>query len=417
MSQFNGDYGSEQRTLNTADNYGNTARNTLTEESLTALRDDFINVQFQYNLPVNEDSADIDGAVTGTGVLSHANAKAIVGTGAGVGSAYVVTRDSIRYFPGHEFYGEMTAFDTVSGDLSNTNLRWGIGDPGGIGDSINYIVKDGVFGIEFRTGGASNFTPSADFNGDKLDGNGLSGKAIQDVLLNLWTFKGGWYGILPLQFGVYAGADVGYINVHTIDKTNTQTVPHLSNATLPMYVEAERTAGSGDNITVSTSSIRGGIVGPEPRGSKADRTQTITVEDKAVSSGALPIPVLTLRNNPTYQGKQNHVRVRYGTVSLAVDGTKPVIWEVFKNGALTGAVYVAKNAATSVIDYDITATAITPIADSIGGTLMGKSGTARINLFEGDVILAVYPGEEITLTARSTGNTVVDLFFRWIEEF
>lgn len=415
--------GSSINPLPSKDQAGNVARNTVTQEAMVALRNDYINVQFQYNVPVNEDSSDINGATTGTGAITHNVSKAVVGSGAGIGSAYVVSKDSIRYFPGHEFYGEMTGHtvDLSASGIANTVSRWGIGDPGAgysgaVGDAMCFGQKDGVFGLFFRSGGIEQFIPQANWNGDKLDGTGNSGFDLAADNLNLWTFRGGWYGILPLQWGIFA-TGFGYITCHTIDQTNQQSGTHLENPTLPMFIESIRDSGSGDDIKVESASWRGGIAGPKPSGTKADRTQQFSVEQKSISAGAAPTPVLSIRNKTTFQGKQNHVRVRYGTVTLAVDGTKPVVWEVFKDGVLTGAVFADKNPVTSVTEWDDQATAITPVDTNIGGTVMSKTSTTRINLFEGDVVLAAYPGETITLCARSTGNTVVDLFFREIEEF
>ena len=384
---------------------GNRARATLTQENLTATRNDAINVQFQYNVPVNVDAGDVVGAATGTGTLSHSNGMAVVDSGAAVGSYRLESRDSIRYFPGHEFAAEMTAFASVTG-AAGYSVEWGVGDAQ---DAAAFAYRNGVFGVLFRSAGVDEFIPSSQWNGEPLTG-------ISPLLLNLWTIRGGWYGILPIQFGVYAGKARGYITLHTLDLTNSRTRPHLSNPTLPMFARAVRTSGAG-SVKVSTASWRGGICGDTPKRTKADRTFNVSVVDKTITGGASPKPVVTLRNNSTFQGKVNHVRVRYGTIALSTDGTKDVVWEVFKGGALTGAVFVPKNPTCSVIDYDISATAFTPAGDNIGGTVMGKVAQTRINLFEGDVVLAVYPGETITLTARSSNNSTVGLFFRWIEEF
>lgn len=394
------------------DSHGNQARSSLTQELVTGTRTDFINVQFQYNLPVNFDSSDIDGDATGTGQLLHGDSMAQVVTGVGVGTASVVSKDSIRYFTGHEFAAEMTAF--AENATVGQTARWGVGDLTGAGDAMCFGYKDGVFGLFFRSSGVEQFVPQSEFNVDKLDGAGVSRATLNEGTLNLWTFRGGWYGILPLQYGVFI--DGAYRLVHVIDKTNDQQKPHLSNATLPMFIEVESDGVSGSDLTIKSASWRGGIVGDKPRGTKADRTQTQSIESKVIPAGALT-PVITLRNNQSFQGKVNHVRVRYGTVALSVDGTKPVIWEVHKNATLTGASFVPQNTETSVVDYDVSATSMVVSGDNIGGTIMGKVSTTRINLFEGDVVLAVYPGETITLAAKSANNSEVSLFFRWIEEF
>ncbi len=382
-------------------------RPTLAQEQLVAMRNDDINVQFQYNVPYNQDQADIVGEALNAATITHSNSMAVLQSTSS-GSAFLRSVDSIRYFPGHEFAAEMTA---VASSGATGSATWGVGNNGSTGDCVAFTVQNGVFGILFKSNGVSQFIPQTSFNKDKVDGTGPSGKTIIPSNLNLYTIRGGWYGILPISFGWYAGDDGDYITLHTIDRTNLQQQPHLSNPTLPMFVEVSGTA------TISTASWRGGICGTTPEGTKADRLFNVSVTDKNVVANALT-PVVTLRNNTTFQGKRNHVRARYGTVTLATDGQKAFNWSVFKNAALVGTSYIQKNSATSVSSYDISATSISaPIPDNIGGTMMGKYDNARINLFQGDVTLAVYPGETITLAVQSAGNGVVSAFVRWIEEF
>jgi len=382
------------------------ARTTLVQEQLVASRTDHINVQFQYNVPLNQETSDIRGTSSGGATITHQSSMARLQSVSGA-SAYIQSADSIRYFPGHEFAAEMTAlFSSTSGSAT-----FGVGDFGATGDSIAFTSQIGQFGILFKSNGVSQFIPQSQFNVDKLDGTGTSGKTIDPTKLNLYTFRGGLYGILPLIFGWYAGADVGYVTCHIIDRTNQQTSPHLGNPTLPMFAEVTGEA------SLSTASWRGGICGETPRSTKADRHQNVDVSDKSIVANAIT-PVITLRNNTVFKGKQNHVKARYGTVTLAVDGTKTFTWYIFKGAALVGANFTPKNTETSTVDYDVTATSITPpYPDNIGGSVMGKYDNARINLFQGDVTLAVYPGETITLAVKSTGNGVVSAFVRWIEEF
>lgn len=392
--------------IENTDPSGNIGRNTTTQETLIAWRTDHVNVQFQYNVPVNVDSGDVVGVSSGLGNLSHTNSMAVVSSGNGAGDYALTSRDSIRYFPGHEFAEEMTAFCTGANDAGALAM-WGIGDFGTTtGDAMGFAVVDGQLYAVFKTGGVTTLIPRTNFNRNTIAG-------VDFTKLNLWTLRGGWYGILPLQWGIYYNGK--YITCHILDLSNAQQKPHLSNPTLPIFVQAKRTSGTGE-VKVYTASWRGGICGETPKRTKADRTFNVSIEGKAISAG-VTTPIVTLRNNATFQGKVNHVRVRYGTIALSDDGTKDVVWEVFKGGSLVGGAFVPKNAITSVIDYNITATSFTPLGDNIGGTVLGKTGQTRINLFEGDVVLAVYPGETITLTARSANNATVSVFFRWIEEF
>ena len=138
-----------------------------------------------------------------------------------------------------------------------------------------------------------------------------------------------------------------------------------------------------------------------------------------IGGGSVDYPVISIKNKSTFQGKVNHVRIRYGTVTLASDGTKPIIIKVFRNGTLTGANFQDYDTTDSVAQFDITATAYTAGAgnEPIGGTLLPKVGVARINLFSDDVVIPVYPNETVTLTAASANSTELDLFLRHIEEF
>lgn len=138
------------------------------------------------------------------------------------------------------------------------------------------------------------------------------------------------------------------------------------------------------------------------------------VEQRSVSANVLT-PILTLKNKTTFNSQPNYKKVVYATVSLAVDGTKPVYWQVIKNGTLTGASYVDQDTANSIAQYDVSATVISA-GSLVGGVVLGKTDSTRINLLDGDIVLRISPGETITLAAKSANATVVDLFLRWIEE-
>lgn len=383
---------------------GGSPRVSATQELIMADYHDFINVQFQYNVPVNQETGDVIGVATGLGNVTHSDSMAVVASGNGVGDYALVSKDSIRYYPGHEFGAEMTALSL--GTDANSRTLWGVGDPGTTsGDGLGFTVTNGQLSAWWKRNGTMNYIAQADFNGDKIPGINLT-------KLSLWKVTGGWYGILPLEWSVFHQGE--YKLLHTVDLSNTQDGPHLSNPTLPVFMQAIRTSGTG-NVQIKSASWRGRITGDEPDQSRADRQFVTFVESKSISGG-VTTHVLTLRNNATFQGKANHVRARYGTVALSVDGTKDVIWEVWKNGTVTGGSYTAANAVTSVTDVNTTATGFSGGA-MIGGTVMGKVSQLRIDMMDNDAILPVYPGETITLTARSANSSTVSAFIRWVEEF
>lgn len=164
------------------------------------------------------------------------------------------------------------------------------------------------------------------------------------------------------------------------------------------------------DIVLNCSSIRSGIVGKQPSKTLANRAFVRFVEDKAVPAGTLT-PLVTLRNKNTYQCLPNNVRVHYGTVNMASDGSKAVKWYVYKNAVLIGTVYSDVDTANSVCEIDVTATAMS------GGALLSKVDRERINLVDGDVVIAAYPNETTTLACKSQSVIEVNIFLMSIDEF
>ena len=385
---------------------GKQSSNTVFGETVVGKRLDQINIQFQYNIS----TIDVNTFVSGTGSVSHSQGVASIFTGTGVGAAKLESKASIRYITGHECVVHFTeCFNTP--EVNTTQQH-------GLFDSFNgtlFGYQGTQFGVSVRKGGVDTFIPQSSFNRDRMDGSGASGHILNKQAYNIYSISFGWLGIAPIVFSVYTGAEKGWVVAHIHDTVNVATGPHILDPTLPVAMLISRSSGTGANMQMRTSSWRAGIVGDVPKGSLSDRGWVQFVEQKAVSANTLT-PVITLRNKPTYSGLPNHIRTRYATVSLSVDGTKSTSWQVLKNPSLTGAVYVDKDANNSVCQYDVSATAVTG-GSLVGGVVMGKTDTTRINLFDGDAIIAVLPNETVTLAAKSTGATVVDVFLRWVEEF
>ena len=119
-------------------------------------------------------------------------------------------------------------------------------------------------------------------------------------------------------------------------------------------------------------------------------------------------PLISIRNDSVDKN------FRLGTLSIATDGSKPVIFTIYKNGTLTGASFVAYGG-DSFCSYDISATAITNQGMAVGGLVMNKLDTQRINLFTNDVFIKAGPNDVLTLCAKSTSNTEITLFIRHLE--
>ena len=254
----------------------------------------------------------------------------------------------------------------------------------------------------------------ANFNKDKLDGTGPSGHVLNPQAENLYKITYGWYGILPIKVSIFCGETIGFVLVHVYDRSNETLTPHLPNPTNPISACISRLAGTGTAMQLQTSSWRGGIVGKIGASSLIDRV--FMVKTKKTING-VNIPVISLRNKATFQGRENNVKIRLGTFTPISDGTKSVEFDVYKSGILAGGVWIDQDSQNSVAEYNNTGTTFTPTGDIVGGTGLAKVDRDRINLVKGDVILSVYPSEEVHIVASSASANEVLLYLRRIEEF
>lgn len=380
--------------------YSNKAgMNTIVGETIVGKRTDFVNILFEYNVG----TYDTYRTLTGTGALSHSNSKAVLESGTGIGKAFIRSKDPVRYVTGHEVNVETTA---VFGTPES-----GVDQKIGVGADVEAFAGFGydgtTFGIWLRTiDDGSIHIPRTTWDTDPPN--------LDPTKFNIYKVTYGWYGILPIQFSIFYEGK--WVLVYTYDKVNDSTNPHLSNPTLPISAFVERTAGTGTNVKLQTSSWRGGIVGDINEGVTTDRKFTIKTVKTITGSND---PIYSIRSLATFQGKTNYVRLRLGTFTASADGTKAVQIDVWKDGTLTGGTWEAFDTDNSVAEFNNTATSFTPpIGRVSGGTVLGKVDRDRINLIDGDVIIPLYPGETLHFVATtSSGSSEMVVFVRHIEEF
>ena len=398
------------------------AFNTVFGESVVASRQNNINIPFirsngnnglEYNLKST------DYFQSGTATQSNTNQTAYVESGSGVGLSEIKSKNTNRYITGHI---SDCFFTTVYNDIDvGVDSGVGYGSIRG-GDFIGFGYKGLDYGIWLKLRGVETFIKQVDWNTRTL----LDG----DFILN--TTK---ENIMSISFG-YAVADIlfsiksnsGWTLVHRHRTANIDNKPHLSNPTQPMSEFIRRNSGTGANIKVGTSSWNAGTVGERASGTGADKFPYIKRTDIALVANVEKV-LLSIRNRIEYPvGTPNTVRLRYGTLSITSDGTKPVEFNVYLNG-VNSAVgtwgFYDEQLSVSEINIDsplaltnrTIVTGVTKPNQQIGGTFLNKVDRERINLFSSDVIISANAGDIITITAKSTGSSVIDFQIRWIEEF
>ena len=372
---------------------------TLFGDAVVGSKIDDISIKFQYN----NSPADIIEGLTGTGVTSNADAMAQVSTGAGVATAFLVSKDLIRYRPGHEVSAHMTFI--MDGAGVGVAHFIGIGDDQ---DRIGFGTKDGVTGVWFWEAGNKTFKPQSEFNIDRIDGTGSSKFDIDITKMNILNVSYGWLGIAPMIIQIYAGFEKGWVVCHVFDFTNLQAEPHLKHPSLPICIDVERTSGSGA-ATTRSSSWRAGVVAGIDAGADI-RTFDYVAKEIAVAANT-PTCVLSIKSRDLFKGKHNHVTSLPIQLDIVTDGAKPVVIQgVFDPTYAALPIYTETDPDSSVSEFSVGPHVIvtpSPIPQNSPSSFMGKVDSRSTDLTHRR--LHIHTGEELAIVATSTNSTVVSV--------
>lgn len=341
---------------------------------------------FAYNINPGLIDTDTDGV---TGGVTHSTNLAVLSTGtAADGYAQIQTKRGNRYIPGIGGMARFTATFT-EGAAGSTQYIGQIDDTDGwafgfIGDS---------FGILKRAAGADEWIRQESWNvNTRPDLDPTKG--------NVYQIEYRWLGFGAQIFSVEdmsANVEV----VHIIHYANRNTATSIDNPNLPLTARVENT-GNTTAVVLRTPSAIAGLDG-DPENDAIGLSLATDVADAAIIGGTEKA-ILTLRNPETWLTKNNRMFLQALRLSLAAEGTKPVIVRVYANAAITGGAYADVATNVSPVQVNTTMTAFTG-GTQIGTYSLAKDGNISIDLtgakFKG------YPGEEITITALSANASEV----------
>jgi hypothetical protein len=383
------------------DEAGNVAFVTKYGQQLTGHRRDEILCRFEYN----NSTYDVTNSVTGTGTSSNSGSLAIVSTGAGVGTSKFVTKRDTAYRPAQEVYAFFSA--VYSSGEANTSQSAGIYDAN---DGMFFGYSGTTFGLNIRKGASDTFVAQSSWNKDKLDGTKLN-FTLDPTKLNQYMVSYGWLGISPISFYVYCGEANGWVLVHVIDYTNTQTTVSILSPCLPVTWEVARTSGSGAKTVGICSIAAGSIQGVH---SHAGHRVFAGTKSKTLVAG-VETYIATFQNKSTFQSLANKVSTEAAFFGASTDGTKSVNFKFYRNSTVTTPTYVD-------VDTNNSVTAVDTVGTWSGGTFefsipMAKVDTSTLDLGAGHIHLELLPGETMSITGTSAGASDVEIAFRWEEYF
>lgn len=371
---------------------------TALDDMRSTLLAPVIGWKFEYNVnPVlvraSTNTGSPQGAVTwlnGTGVVSTANAQDTW--------AQILSARNFAAIPGLGVMVRFTAAFTT-GVAGSTQII-GLGDANN-GFFFGYNGAD--WGILWRENGVETWILLANWNGYPPQFR----YTIDPTKLNEYmiSFPAGRVGLINFYIMDPVGGTP--IRVHSIQQANSELDPAIWHVNLPLIAKVENTT---NNTIISLETTAAAAL---TEGTKDDQLTQIKQHYSGGKTGiTTEAPVFSIHSKTTFAGVTNGKTCILGSLSISVEGTASTQVRFMKNATLTGASFTDLNTASSVVEYDTSATTFT------GGT---ELFTFMFTSIDSKCIelrsLQFYlnPDDYVTITATSAASTEVHATLGWVE--
>jgi hypothetical protein len=188
--------------------------------------------------------------------------------------------------------------------------------------------------------------------------------------------------------------------VHTINWSNSQTIPNLSNPSIHVGVYAT-SIGATTPIVVECPYMAGfinGRVGPTRNPRAADNTKSIATT---------LTNILTVRNSRTYNGIHNQVEISPLSITLTNDGNKGAIFELRANATVSGESNFQEAGTNLISQIDVSGEDVTENGRYLGSWAVARLSSTIVNLKELDI--RVPPSLRLVIAGKMTSGSAADL--------
>ena len=391
-------------------------------DSFGRLRASQVTSLFDYQSQYNTGPRDWSQSVSGTGAVTHLSDESSVqlstgGTASGA-SAIRQTRLCWRYQSGK---GQQI-FMTFMFGTPVTGVRRRLGyfdDDNGIyleqtTTDLRFVVRSSISGSPVDT----TFASQSNWNMDKLDGTGTSGKTLDISKAQLMFIDFQWLGVGRVRCGFFI--DGIPIIAHEFNFGNVLASVYMTTANLPLRYEIVNTS-TADN-TATLKAICASVM--TEGGDESFQRGNLNCAGRGTSGVSVSArsPVLSIRPAATFNGIPN--RAWYIPINLSIlnSGNNDALWEIVFGGSLTGASWSAA-AADSCVEFDTASTSITGGTTVIRGFVLAGQGssssdsTAEVaGRFPNSVdsLLGTQAGHSLVITPLS-GSTTIYANTNWRE--
>jgi hypothetical protein len=334
------------------------------------------------------------------GTVTWDSARANLQTSAASnGSIKLSTREAVRYVPGQ---GNIARGAPVfSAPATSSRQAWGfLSDTDGFAFGYNGTQ----FGILIRSNSIDTWIPQNVWNGDdKFDGFGITGNLLIPTFGSPMQIQMQWLGYGAVRFFVEDPNTGDFVLVHIHKFANTSAVPSIQQPSLPVRFELVN-VGNTSNLSAFIASMGGFAEG--------DRDIPGADVRFSFSNSVVGVPttgarVFTIRNKPTnvFGGTNtNAVNVHIDHMGIRASSTGDMFIQLILNPTLTGASFSDINAATSVMQSDVSST-FTASTGVVLMTIPVTSNTSTTEVID-SYNIRLAPGDVLGVIAFSEGGTI-----------
>ncbi len=243
-------------------------------------------------------------------------------------------------------------------------------------NGVFFQQNDGVLSFVLRsyTSGAPVDTviTQANWNGDRLDGTGPTGRIIDVTKTQILAIDFEWLGVGDVRCGFFE--DGKFVVCHTFHNDNIRTTVYMTTAILPVRYEIRNTAGTASSSSmkqICSSVYSSGGYEQTSIDHVARRTTIFTT----INTAATFYPIVSIRLASTALGAV----VLPNRLQFLPTTSQNYEVALLKNPTLTGATWAATVPTDSNVEFDVAATAISNVGTIVQTDYVTATGSGGIS--------------------------------------
>lgn len=266
-------------------------------------------------------------------------------------------------------------------------------------NGLIFIVRDTVFNVMIRSNVSGsvveNIVPQSQFNGDKLDGTGVSGITLDLDKTHIFEINFQWLGVGRVSFYLHINGE--QIRLHTFFNANLQDTVYMRTPHLPVRYEIKNTGVAASpttshqictQIANEGKSVVGDLVNSVDNGTTSRSLNSSTFEQLISFRAKLTADILIQLEN----------------VNVLVTTSDDLLIEVRVDQTLTGASWVSDS---DFIEKDVSATAVTDDGRRVTSFYISKAGKQGEDAFKDKFRLGEFTDgtkQTVTVSAKSVAT-------------